>query len=170
MTKKSFVWSFGNNSNKEIGLKLELKHNAVPRNPIGSQKNMVSINTGYKHSGMVSLEGKVYMAGNNLQQKLGLSWNELNDVRKFSEVENISECPEDPDRKVVGVACGFSHSMALLEDGRVLCWGGSLGDKLGHKIADERTRFKAVEIDNYTYNKANAGPGGFQPIMDVKIM
>ena len=94
------------------------------------------------------------MAGNNLSQKLGLSYDELNDVRKFSEVVNISECEEDPDRKVVEVACSFSHTMALLEDGRVLCWGGSLGDKLGHKILDERTRYKAVPIENYTYKKA----------------
>ena len=32
---------------------------------------------------------------------------------------------------ITNVACGFTHTLALLEDGRVLSWGGSKHGKLG---------------------------------------
>lgn len=31
------------------------------------------------------------------------------------------------------VACGDYHTLALIEDGTVFSWGGTLWDKTGHK-------------------------------------
>ena len=149
VAKKSFLWSFGNNSNKELGLQKTYGCNPVPRNPLGSQKNSIAISSGYQHSGMVSLEGKVYMCGNNLSQKLGLVDKTDNDkVRPFSEV-NITQKP-----KAVTLACGFSHSMALLEDGTVVSWGGSLGQKRGNVSENALARHVPKPLVNFTYKNS----------------
>lgn len=95
---------------------------------------------------MVSLEGKVYTCGNNLSQKLGLMGKtDIDKIRPFSEV-NI-----DLEPKAVAVACGFSHSMALLEDGTVVSWGGSLGQKRGNLSENAQERHIPKPLSNFTY-------------------
>jgi alpha-tubulin suppressor-like RCC1 family protein len=42
-----------------------------------------------------------------------------------------------PIASVSSVACGFTHSLALLEDGRVVSWGGTKYGKGGIKDADK---------------------------------
>jgi alpha-tubulin suppressor-like RCC1 family protein len=70
--------------------------------------------------------GKIYLAGSLLFNKIGID-SQTNNFREFKLHQQMSQYV------VTKVACGDYHTLALIEDGTVFSWGGTLWDKTGHK-------------------------------------
>jgi alpha-tubulin suppressor-like RCC1 family protein len=90
-----------------------------------------------------SKDGKIYVCGSNTHFKLGLDIKDTTVTQKqFKECLLMQEFRmnqnlNSPIASVSSVACGFSHSIALLEDGRVVSWGGTKYGKSGQKDSEK---------------------------------
>lgn len=84
------------------------------------------IASGYKHSALVNSDGLLYVTGELLHGKLGLD-KEITNIFKF-QIQ-----PSMQNMKVKQVACGSYHTLALIENGEVYSWGGTLWGKTGQK-------------------------------------
>lgn len=50
------------------------------------------------------------------------------------------------DKKVVDVVCGYKHTAALTDDGKVYTWGAGKEGELGHGDTEEVELPKLVEV------------------------
>ncbi|KAI5629860.1 X-linked retinitis pigmentosa GTPase regulator isoform 2, partial [Silurus asotus] len=117
---KLYVW--GDNSEGQIGLGKE-EGTSTPRElNVGSQVTWVSC--GYYHSAFVTEDGALFTFGERDSGKLGLSTAQLSDHKAPQRVEGIGE-------RVLQVACGGSHTLALTEKHLYSFGLGQFG-QLGH--------------------------------------
>ncbi|EGG14150.1 ankyrin repeat-containing protein [Cavenderia fasciculata] len=99
--------------------------------PIPSQimelknKQITQIACGKDHSLALDEIGCVYAWGNGAGGRLG-----LNKTDVVSLPTMVAHFPDQV--KVVGIACGQDHSMAVCQDGRVFSWGQAGFGKLGY--------------------------------------
>ncbi|KAI5088850.1 X-linked retinitis pigmentosa GTPase regulator isoform 2 [Silurus meridionalis] len=117
---KLYVW--GDNSEGQIGLGKE-EGTSTPRElNVGSRVTWVSC--GYYHSAFVTEDGALFTFGERDSGKLGLSTAQLSDHKAPQRVEGIGE-------RVLQVACGGSHTLALTEKHLYSFGLGQFG-QLGH--------------------------------------
>ncbi|KAL5074110.1 hypothetical protein RYX36_013094 [Vicia faba] len=86
-------------------------------------RKVVDIAAGESHTLLLSEDGSVYSWGRGMFGRLGLGFGSQNDQLfpvkvKFENPSGSSDCV-----KIVGIAAGAYHSLALAEDGSVWCWG-----------------------------------------------
>jgi len=81
---------------------------------------VVHLSSGAKHSGAVTEDGRLWMCGSNLHDKLGLEGITTGSKKSFKPVELLNHV------KIKQVACGDYHTLALTDQGNVFVWGGSL--------------------------------------------
>ncbi|MDR2151649.1 MAG: hypothetical protein LBO72_02405 [Helicobacteraceae bacterium] len=101
---------------------------AVGDNRLGQlglgDKNITAIAAGRIHSLALDESGKVYATGNNFKGQLGLG--DTNNRKAFTEVGGgISG------KKIVAIAAGLNHSLALDESGKVYAVGDNYSGQLG---------------------------------------
>jgi alpha-tubulin suppressor-like RCC1 family protein len=90
-----------------------------------SDKQIIDICCGERHSLALTNSGEVYAWGDNELGQIGNG--------------KCSGCQFKPikvngiDEKVIMISCGYYHSMALTESGRVLSWGSNDVGQLGYK-------------------------------------
>lgn len=121
------VWCFGKNKDGELGLRHNRNVNSPEPLKALNEKAITHISSGGSHSAVVDSEGRLYVCGSSLHGKLGLE--------KLSKVaiSNFVLFPPSNKKAVLQVECGDYHTLALLEDGKVCSWGGTLHKKLGNK-------------------------------------
>lgn len=117
------VWCFGKNKEGELAQ----KHNRnlfspEPLKQMGEKTTLQCISSGRNHSAAVTKNGYLYLCGSTLHGKLGID-------KKVTCLMQFSLFPLSKTRKVKQVACGDYHTLCLLEEGKVLGWGGTL-----HKV------------------------------------
>lgn len=83
------------------------------------------------HTALLNAEGQIYVCGSLLFGRLGIP-------TKMAKVNNYREFKLLTDRnlnsqRIIKLACGDFHTLALAENGLILSWGGTLWDKTGHK-------------------------------------
>lgn len=88
---------------------------------------VIHLSSGAKHTGAVTEDGRLYMCGSNLHDKLGLEGITTGSKKTFKPVELLSHV------KIKQVACGDYHTLALTTEGEVYAWGGSLHNKRGDR-------------------------------------
>lgn len=93
--------------------------------PHGSKTSQVA--SGGHHSALLTNEGQLFICGSYLHGKLGIDKQTSLNVHKFKAVTRVK------DYKVQQVVCGDYHTVALLSDGSLHTWGGSLNSKLGKR-------------------------------------
>jgi alpha-tubulin suppressor-like RCC1 family protein len=71
-------------------------------------------------------EGKIYLAGSLLFNKIAID-SQNNNFREFKMHQQMAQYV------VKKIACADYHTLALIDDGTVFSWGGTLWDKTGHK-------------------------------------
>jgi alpha-tubulin suppressor-like RCC1 family protein len=111
---------------------------AVPAISFGRRK-AVQVSAGYEISCVVLDNGKVRCWGDATDGKLGLG---NPDVIGDNELPT-AVAPIKLGRTAVAVSAGWGHACALLDNGRLRCWGfgavGSLGYGNSDKIGDDET-------------------------------
>jgi alpha-tubulin suppressor-like RCC1 family protein len=61
------------------------------------------------------------------------------------------------DEKVVMISCGYWHSMALTESGRVFSWGGNRSGQLGIGNTIDSNKSKLIKLNDVIIQKINCG-------------
>jgi alpha-tubulin suppressor-like RCC1 family protein len=88
-----------------------------------SDKNVTQIAAGNYHSLALDADGRLYAAGRNYFGQLGLG--DADDRWKFAEIASLNG------KKIVAIAAGDSHSLALDADGKVYGTGDNDFGQLG---------------------------------------
>ena len=105
-------------------------------NLVKSNKNFISIIWGYHHSAGITIEGELFTWGKGLFGQLGHANNQsISNPQLVSELSKV---------KVVQVACGWQHTIALTNDGQVFSWGYGEDGQLGHGNTDDLFKPKLI--------------------------
>uniref|UniRef100_H3B6S5 Retinitis pigmentosa GTPase regulator n=1 Tax=Latimeria chalumnae TaxID=7897 RepID=H3B6S5_LATCH len=132
---KLFMW--GDNSEGQIGL--GEKSNVCVPHLVDIRKQISWVSCGYYHSALVTAGGELYTFGESENGKLGLPSEKLENTRVPKRVPEISG-------KVILVACGGGHTVALTEDHNLYTFGLGQFGQLGHgTLIFESHKPKVVE-------------------------
>jgi len=125
-TDEGKAYSFGDGDSGRLGHGgAEDEH--VPRLIEGVLvgKRVVGVAAGYRHTVVMSDEGKAYSFGNGLSGKLGHGGNEEEHVPRLIEGVLVG-------KRVIGVAAGSEHTVVMTDEGKAYSFGHGLYGKLGH--------------------------------------
>lgn len=98
------------------------------------------------HTALLNTEGQIFVCGSLLFGRLGIPTKtaKVNNYREFKLLndKNLNS------QKIIKLACGDFHTLALSENGLIYSWGGTLWDKTGHKNEGivEITKLKGKRI------------------------
>lgn len=125
----------------------------------GLQQNIVDIAIGARHFLALTEEGKVYSFGANDQGQLGLGHTRAMDkptlVEKFEQL----------DVRVVQLAAGELHSMALTASGHVYTWGSGLQSETGLSATSTAPNLTPRYLDLAEPVKAIASGAHFSAVL-----
>jgi len=114
---------------------------------------IVDIALGLYHSIALAEDGTVYTWGYNANGQLGDSTTTQSiipvKVQKGA-YNGTTYLGDDPSNKIISVALGMYHSIALAEDGTVYTWGSNSNGKLGDNTITQR--ITPVKVLKGTYN------------------
>ncbi|XP_050880850.1 ultraviolet-B receptor UVR8 isoform X2 [Lathyrus oleraceus] len=99
------------------------------RNSDNPSRKVVDVAAGESHTLLLTGDGSVYSWGRGMFGRLGLGSqkDEFFPVKvNFENPSGSGDCV-----KIVGIAAGAYHSLALAEDGSVWCWGYNIYGQLG---------------------------------------
>ncbi|KAJ3675637.1 hypothetical protein LUZ60_004679 [Juncus effusus] len=126
LTKTGRVFATGLNDFGQLGIHSLESHSLQPEEIHGIEEKVVEISAGYHHSCAVTVDGKLFVWGNNSRGQLGLGKKEEKRVLKPTRVDCLV------DVNVKTVALGSEHSIALTDEGQILTWGSGEAGRLGH--------------------------------------
>ncbi|KAF2072720.1 hypothetical protein CYY_005961 [Polysphondylium violaceum] len=113
LTEGGNVWSWGSNSNGQLGYPLEASQCNTPR--MVELKCVKTIATGVKHTAAVTEWGELYMWGINSSGELGLG--DTADRKVPTRVNKLKN------EAVSIIACSSTHSACYTESGKMYLWG-----------------------------------------------
>ena len=116
---------------------------------IGTDRKAVAISSGGEHTCVILDTGKVRCWGDAADGRLG--YGDLNDIGDNETPGGFGPVDLGLGRTAVAISTGEVHSCALLDTGKVRCWGNGAGGRLGYGNT-------AVIGDTET-------PGGFGPVV-----
>jgi alpha-tubulin suppressor-like RCC1 family protein len=91
-----------------------------------SDKQIIDICCGFRHTLVLTNSGEVYAWGDNKKGQIGNGKSGENECQLIPIKVNGFN-----DEKVIHISCGGWHSMALTESGRVFSWGNNSSRQLG---------------------------------------
>jgi hypothetical protein len=119
-------------------------------NEILIDQYIINLKCGFGHSLALSKSGEVYAWGCNINGQIGNGSEE-----KFQLIPVKIECSKN--EKVVMISCGFHHSMALTESGRVFSWGYNSSGQLGHGNTVNSNKPKEIILKNISMRSIACG-------------
>jgi len=119
LLKNGDVYSFGNNTNGQLGLGHFDNQNVPVKNSLTKVKQ---ISCGATHAMVLLVNGIVYSFGNNTNGQLGVGTVENQYTPTI--IPSLS-------KNVKQISCGFHHSMVLMDNGDVYTFGRSEYGQLG---------------------------------------
>ncbi|XP_059157195.1 E3 ubiquitin-protein ligase HERC2-like isoform X2 [Physella acuta] len=139
VTQDGKVFACGEGTNGRLGLGAVTGNISVPRQLTALGQYVikkVAVHSGGRHALALSTDGKVLAWGEGDDGKLGLS------TRMNCETPRLIEALKS--KRVRDIACGSSHSAAIISNGDLYTWG--LGDygRLGH--GDNTTQLKPKQV------------------------
>ncbi|KAL7992142.1 hypothetical protein Chor_016398, partial [Crotalus horridus] len=119
----SLTFFQGANSYGQLGLghKNDLLLPKAVKSFIFNQNCIKSITGGGGHSAILTDTGEIFFCGQNKDGQLGLGHTE--DVTHFTLCSSLCGCPISLQGKVINVAAGLRHAVAVIENGSVFQWG-----------------------------------------------
>jgi alpha-tubulin suppressor-like RCC1 family protein len=93
------------------------------------------IDTSYGHTCVILAAGKVRCWGDGLHGKLG--YGNVDDIGDNEMPASVGPVPLGAGRRAFALGSGFAHTCALLDNGRVRCWGSGSAGRLGYGNTDE---------------------------------
>jgi len=147
LTVDKEVYTWGHNRVGQLGYS---NSSVVPRNvegahflptpkAVASLRNLCvsQVVAGWGHSAVLTTTGEVYICGRNFQGQLGLG-----DPSEFPRNErnhpfqaNFLAVDSLRGKRVIQIACGGEHSVALSDTGEVFTFGAGTKGQLGHGVA-----------------------------------
>lgn len=128
---------------------------------------MTALVLGFYHSAALAADGTVYTWGRNANGQLGIgspSANQVTPVHVVKGAYNGTEyLGDDPTNKIIAIAVGGWHTIALAADGTVYTWGHNLWGELGNNdsgtTAHQPSPVKVLkgDYDGTTYLGDNPG-------------
>ncbi|CAG9330535.1 unnamed protein product [Blepharisma stoltei] len=134
LNKKGEVWEW----------RFDLQENPVARR-IPRLKNIKKISTGYDHLVALDNEGHCWSMGDDTFGQCGQSF-----LNRTTNAPYLSLRYPNPmmiyniEGKVIDIACGKQHTIALLEDGSVLGWGRNHKQQFGLFLESDNKTAKQV--------------------------
>jgi hypothetical protein len=104
---------------------------------------------GYKHSLLLTNSGKVY--------EFIFDFESQNDIKDMKFELKYFKSNRSGNKRIVMISCGFSHSLALTESGRVFGWGDNRCGQLGVKIENSMEPIR-IELKGLKIKKLCCGP------------
>lgn len=146
------VWAWGNNTFGQLGdgrWGLDA-HSPIPRPVLGPEghgflENVVSVAAGWDHSVALLADGTVWAWGSRCQGQLG---DGRRDSNSWSTVPTaVAGAIDAPflDR-IVAVACGAFHTLALRDDGTLRAWGANDEGQLGRGAMARRMHRLSMQV------------------------
>jgi alpha-tubulin suppressor-like RCC1 family protein len=147
------VYGAGNNEYGQLGLVDKTDRKKFTAVLSLKNKTIIAIAVGSWHSLALDNQGKVYAAGRNEYGQLGLgdSGKETDRVW-FEEVSSLSG------KKIIAIAAGSEHSIALANDGKVYAAGINYRGQLG--LGDRKNRKTFTEVSSLSGKKIIAIAAG----------
>uniref|UniRef100_A0A0N4ZYG9 HECT domain-containing protein n=1 Tax=Parastrongyloides trichosuri TaxID=131310 RepID=A0A0N4ZYG9_PARTI len=147
--RRKSLYAFGNGNSGQFGVKIrdESECFIVPNRVIGVPVDehgvkVISIASGLNHTLFLCHDGTVWSVGSNNFAQLG---RECCDEGSYT----IYPVNLGIGAKVIQIAVGFNHNLAVVEDGRLLGWGdNSKGQILSNKLGDRVVLPK--KLNNFT--------------------
>lgn len=124
------IWSWGDNSYGQLGL-----GNIEPRRyptRISTLPYIHAVAAGEHHSLAIDEEGRVWAWGRNDKGQLAEPPDPRSPARTFPALISIPGQKSLPGERIIAVAAGATHSLALREDGVLFAWGGNDYGQLGN--------------------------------------
>jgi alpha-tubulin suppressor-like RCC1 family protein len=147
LTRDSKIFVWGNNGEGELGF--DPATSPVVQSPtllqlpasLADQK-ISKVACGAFYSMILTQDGVLYSFGENVQGQLGLGRGN----RKNTWTPSLVAFPAP--MKIIDVACGFNHVLALSAEGEVHVWGQNKGGKLGGNFDDDYSAEVPVKLEN----------------------
>lgn len=106
---------------------------------------------GQKHCLLLNFLGDLYGWGSNSHNQIGLDMDKVSSEEDFKytfcPVKIYQEGENYRSERIIKIAAGFQHSVALKNTGKVLIWGANLFGRLGLGIDDDNDVPVPTEID-----------------------
>ncbi|XP_012936715.1 E3 ubiquitin-protein ligase HERC2 [Aplysia californica] len=139
VTQDGKMFACGEGTNGRLGLGSVTGNVSVPRQLSSLSQYVikkVAVHSGGRHALALSIDGKIFAWGEGDDGKLGLS------SRMNCDTPRLVEALKS--KRVRDIACGSSHSAAIISNGDLYTWG--LGDygRLGH--GDNTTQLKPKQV------------------------
>lgn len=137
------VYSFGQNANGEAGIGSYASKTTVKKSQ--NIANAVDIKAGENHAVVLMSTGEVYATGSNLYGQLAQDVNQIRRLKQFTKIQNLS--------KVVMIATGDNHNIALKSDGTIYTWGSNENEELGLQLKTNyvQTPTKVENVNDIRY-------------------
>ena len=97
----------------------------------------MTVSCGVNHTAAIDRNGKIYTFGNGADGRLGLD-------SLGSKIEPCEVQHELATKRCVRVACGWAHTVALEEKGKVYSWGSNSFGQLGQGSMDNKPSSTSV--------------------------
>jgi alpha-tubulin suppressor-like RCC1 family protein/uncharacterized protein YkwD len=130
LTAEKTVFAWGSNVAGELG-DGTTTNRSTPVQVVGLS-DIIAISAGFNHSLALKLDGSVWAWGDNSAGQLGDS----SHVPRLTPVQ-VQTSPS-VSGKIVKIAAGGVHNLALEQNGRVWAWGGNAYGQLGNGDTDDR--------------------------------
>lgn len=126
LTESGNVYATGLNDYGQLGISDDKSYLTEPFRISGLPKEIVQISAGFHHSSAITVDGELYMWGNNSNGQLGLGKKAASVVYAPTKVECLSKV------RIKMAALGAEHSIAITDNGEALSWGSGGSGRLGH--------------------------------------
>eukprot|EP00929_Paragymnodinium_shiwhaense_P118883 TRINITY_DN90783_c0_g1_i1.p1 TRINITY_DN90783_c0_g1~~TRINITY_DN90783_c0_g1_i1.p1 ORF type:complete len:1072 (-),score=190.99 TRINITY_DN90783_c0_g1_i1:127-3342(-) len=178
LTDEGFVYSFGGGSYGQLGMKdvgaMPVDADNCPYMPtphrIAGLENIVKLACGDSHSLTADRDGRLLCWGANSCGQLGLMNPEDPRIRK--DPDGIPHLPTPAvlqallDQRIIDIACGEAHSLAVAASGNLYSWGACSCGQLGHGGCEGMP----VDSDGYPYQPTpTLVTAGFQGKAVLKV-
>ena len=141
-----FAWGSGNNGELGTG---DIDKRLAPTHIASLPAHVKQVAAGPYHTGIVAVNGDLFMCGSGSKGQLGLADNE--EKRTPTLINRI----KFGNKPVMMVACGLMHTAVLTEGGRVYTFGLGKAGQLGHGNMQDQSKPKLVPENKFTLKGVN---------------
>jgi hypothetical protein len=124
-------------------------YNKLEVNEVLSDLNISDVKCGYSHTLLLTSSGEVYAWGCNKNGQIGNGCN--------AEQLTPIKVNDFNDERIVMISCGYWHSMALTESGRVFSWGCNGFGQLGIGNTVDSNKPKIIDLNAIIIERISCG-------------
>jgi alpha-tubulin suppressor-like RCC1 family protein len=140
LTNQSRVFTFGNNSNGQLGN--GSSSTTISKTPIDITSSfalslgetILELNTGWRHSIIRTSLGRIMSWGRNSDGQLGTG----NITNQFTSVNIADQFVLQNGETIKSMSLGYNHSFAVTSVGRLFGWGINSSNQLGDGLTASR--------------------------------